>query len=369
MQRGAARGVRVRRRSRPAPPTAPASSPARSGSTPASWSRSCARASTTPRAERRALRRGRALGGGRARARRAARRRSRRSAGRAGGRARRAARRAGADWPEHAAAAPASCRRPTREGAAAVYLPACINRIFGRSRRTAPALACPRRWSTVSARAGLPVWIPDDVAGSCCGAALELEGLSRRPTRCMANETVERALALERGGRAAGRDRRDLLHPRRRRARRGRARRGERRAPRRARDPRLGRLGARAPAAAARGRARRSARRPSTRPARPATSASTRAPARARRRRSPTRSYVAAPATCCGFAGDRGILHPELTAAATARRGRRARRRATSTPTSAATAPARSASSGDRRALRVVRLPARGADPADSSRL
>ena len=27
-------------------------------------------------------------------------------------------------------------------------------------------------------------------------------------------------------------------------------------------------------------------------------------------------------ATCCGFAGDRGMLHPELTAAATARRGR-----------------------------------------------
>ena len=42
--------VRVRRRSRPAPPTAPARSPARSASTPASWSRSFARA----RARRRA---------------------------------------------------------------------------------------------------------------------------------------------------------------------------------------------------------------------------------------------------------------------------------------------------------------------------
>jgi D-lactate dehydrogenase len=28
--------------------------------------------------------------------------------------------------------------------------------------------------------------------------------------------------------------------------------------------------------------------------------------------------YVAPSATCCGFAGDRGISHPELTAAATA---------------------------------------------------
>ena len=30
-------------------------------------------------------------------------------------------------------------------------------------------------------------------------------------------------------------------------------------------------------------------------------------------------------ATCCGFAGDRGMLHPELTASATADEARRAR--------------------------------------------
>ena len=33
-------------------------------------------------------------------------------------------------------------------------------------------------------------------------------------------------------------------------------------------------------------------------------------------------------ATCCGFAGDRGFLHPELTAAATRRRGGGGRGRA-----------------------------------------
>ena len=54
--------------------------------------------------------------------------------------------------------------------------------------------------------------------------------------------------------------------------------------------------------------------------------------------------YVAPSATCCGFAGDRGFSHPELTEAATAPQASRARPAATSTPTSPATAPARSAS-------------------------
>src|SRR4051794_13839396 len=55
-----------------------------------------------------------------------------------------------------------------REGAAAVYLPACINRIFG------PSL--PEALVRVSARAGMPVWIPDDVAGHCCGVPFGSKG-------------------------------------------------------------------------------------------------------------------------------------------------------------------------------------------------
>jgi D-lactate dehydrogenase len=55
-----------------------------------------------------------------------------------------------------------------REGAAAVYLPACINRIFG------PSL--PGALVRVSARAGMPVWIPDDVAGHCCGVPFGSKG-------------------------------------------------------------------------------------------------------------------------------------------------------------------------------------------------
>ena len=48
--------------------------------------------------------------------------------------------------------------RTTREGAAAVYLPSCTNRIFGRGRAGA---SLPEAIVAVSGRAGQPVWIPD----------------------------------------------------------------------------------------------------------------------------------------------------------------------------------------------------------------
>jgi D-lactate dehydrogenase len=69
-------------------------------------------------------------------------------------------------WPEAMPqAAPSRMPATTREGAAAVYLPACINRIYGAQgaeKTVVQALV------EVSARAGLPVWIPDDAAGHCC---------------------------------------------------------------------------------------------------------------------------------------------------------------------------------------------------------
>ncbi|HEU5142272.1 MAG TPA: FAD-binding and (Fe-S)-binding domain-containing protein [Solirubrobacterales bacterium] len=85
---------------------------------------------------------------------------------------------------------PATARMPAthREGAAAVYFPSCTNRIFGSGAdgplaskwRTAEA----RRRSVagalveVSARAGLPLWIPDDLGGSCCGLPWSSKGFA-----------------------------------------------------------------------------------------------------------------------------------------------------------------------------------------------
>ncbi len=67
----------------------------------------------------------------------------------------------------------------TREGAAAAYFPACINRIFGRDpgQRRNPSL--PQALVEVSARAGKPLWIPADVAGKCCSTPWSSKGYDR----------------------------------------------------------------------------------------------------------------------------------------------------------------------------------------------
>ena len=67
----------------------------------------------------------------------------------------------------------------TRAGAAAVYLPACINRIFGNPRGTAQRPSLPEAMLAVSARALRPLWIPDDVAGHCCATPWNSKGYRR----------------------------------------------------------------------------------------------------------------------------------------------------------------------------------------------
>jgi D-lactate dehydrogenase len=74
--------------------------------------------------------------------------------------------------------APAPARLPVtaREGAAAVYLPACINRIFGNARGEARHPTLPEALIAISRRAGLPLWIPPDVAGHCCAVPWSSKG-------------------------------------------------------------------------------------------------------------------------------------------------------------------------------------------------
>lgn len=64
-----------------------------------------------------------------------------------------------------------------RSGATAVYFPACINRIFGISAH-APAdrVEVPEAIVALGRRSGRPVWIPGDVAGSCCGTPWSSKG-------------------------------------------------------------------------------------------------------------------------------------------------------------------------------------------------
>ncbi len=80
---------------------------------------------------------------------------------------------------------------PTKkDGAAGVYFCACVNRIFGNASGTASQQSLPGAMVSVSARAGLPVWIPDDIAGNCCATVWHSKGYDDG-NRYMANKIVE----------------------------------------------------------------------------------------------------------------------------------------------------------------------------------
>jgi D-lactate dehydrogenase len=97
-------------------------------------------------------------------------------------------------------AAPARLPRSERSGAAAVYLPACINRIFGNPAGSEPQPSLPEALSAVSARAGLPLWIPDDVAGHCCATPWSSKGFQRGQDH-MASKTAAALWRWSDGGR------------------------------------------------------------------------------------------------------------------------------------------------------------------------
>jgi D-lactate dehydrogenase len=67
----------------------------------------------------------------------------------------------------------------TRDGAAAVYFPACINRMFGRDPDCRDSMSLPQALLLVSQRAGRPLWIPPDVSGLCCATPFSSKGYAR----------------------------------------------------------------------------------------------------------------------------------------------------------------------------------------------
>ena len=83
-----------------------------------------------------------------------------------------------------------------REGAAAVYLPACVNRIFGPAE---PGSGVVSAMVEVSRRAGNPVWIPPDVAGRCCGTPWSSKGF-QSGHEWMARETFDALWRWSDGG-------------------------------------------------------------------------------------------------------------------------------------------------------------------------
>jgi D-lactate dehydrogenase len=97
--------------------------------------------------------------------------------------------------------APAKLPSTIHTGAAAVYVPSCTNRIFGSAAagttshdmggKSAHRPQVVEALVEVSARAGLPVWIPEDVVGSCCGLPWGSKGFGDAH-RHKANEMLER---------------------------------------------------------------------------------------------------------------------------------------------------------------------------------
>jgi D-lactate dehydrogenase len=204
-------------------------------------------------------------------------------------------------------AASSSLPMTLHEGAVAVYVPSCTNRIFGGS----PVEALVE----VSKRAGLPLWIPEDVGGSCCGLPWSSKGF-RDAHRHKANEMVQRLWEWSGEGSLpvvvdAASCTQSVSEP-------GEGVLDE------ANAERLAGLEVIDSVAWAHDRLlpwldiHRRVRSVTVHP-----TCATRQMGLIHRLRSLASAlsedvYVAPSATCCGFAGDRGISHPELTASATA---------------------------------------------------
>ncbi|HEY8810344.1 MAG TPA: FAD-binding and (Fe-S)-binding domain-containing protein [Solirubrobacterales bacterium] len=212
-----------------------------------------------------------------------------------------------------------------RQHAAAVYIPSCTNRIFGNAadgpKRTVGLDLSAHRQSLaeamveVSERAGLPVWIPDDVTGSCCGLPWSSKGFGDAH-RHKANGMLQRLWRWsDEGELPVVIDAASCTHAV---AEPGEGVLGDENA------ARLAELQILDSVAWAHDRLL-----PQLEVARKVGSATvhptcaTRQMGLAPRLRALANVlaedvYVAPSSTCCGFAGDRGFSHPELTAAATA---------------------------------------------------
>ena len=64
----------------------------------------------------------------------------------------------------------------SRSAAQAVYFPACISRTMGRLPGESSEMSLMQATVAVAQRAGVPVWIPEDVAGNCCGTPYSSKG-------------------------------------------------------------------------------------------------------------------------------------------------------------------------------------------------
>jgi D-lactate dehydrogenase len=110
----------------------------------------------------------------------------------------------GKEWvPEWSADVPHRARplpRTSAAGARAIYFPACVVRIFGRIDGEPERPSAPEALVEVARRAGVPVHIPEDISGACCSTPWHSKGFHQGDVE-MANRTVERLWRWTDGGR------------------------------------------------------------------------------------------------------------------------------------------------------------------------
>jgi D-lactate dehydrogenase len=78
-----------------------------------------------------------------------------------------------------------------REDAVAVYFPSCIARVMGPLPGEAGGLTQMEAFVRVARRAGKPVWIPSDASGTCCGVPFSSKGYDAAH-RVTVNRAIER---------------------------------------------------------------------------------------------------------------------------------------------------------------------------------
>jgi D-lactate dehydrogenase len=100
------------------------------------------------------------------------------------------------DVPRPARALP----RTSASGAQAVYFPACMVRMFGRIDGEPDQPSAPEALVALARRASVPVHIPEDIRGTCCSTPWHSKGFDEGDAE-MANRTLDRLWRWSDGGR------------------------------------------------------------------------------------------------------------------------------------------------------------------------
>ena len=95
------------------------------------------------------------------------------------------------DWSPDVPRPAKSLPSTNRSGAQAVYFPSCISRVMGAIADESGDLSLPEALLTIATRAGIPLFIPQDVAGTCCGVPFSSKGFDQAHD-IAANAAVER---------------------------------------------------------------------------------------------------------------------------------------------------------------------------------